>query len=35
MSRLIEAAREVKEKGSFSYLDCSLSTPQISGFTRE
>ncbi len=35
MSGLLEAAREVKEKGSFSYLERSLSTPEISGFMRQ
>jgi 2-methylisocitrate lyase-like PEP mutase family enzyme len=34
MSGLVEAAREVKEKGSFSYLERSLSTPDLSGFMR-
>jgi 2-methylisocitrate lyase-like PEP mutase family enzyme len=34
MSGLVEAAREVKEKGSFGYLERSLSTPDISGFMR-
>jgi len=29
MSGLLEAAREVKEKGSFSYLDRSVSTPEL------
>jgi 2-methylisocitrate lyase-like PEP mutase family enzyme len=34
MSGLVEAAREVKEKGSFGYLERSLSTPDLSGFMR-
>jgi 2-methylisocitrate lyase-like PEP mutase family enzyme len=34
MSGLVEAAREVKEKGSFTYLERSLSTPDLSGFMR-
>jgi 2-methylisocitrate lyase-like PEP mutase family enzyme len=32
MSGLVEAAREVKEKGSFSYLERSLSTPELASF---
>jgi 2-methylisocitrate lyase-like PEP mutase family enzyme len=35
MSGAIEAAREVKEKGSFDFLDRSLATPDISKFMRE
>jgi 2-methylisocitrate lyase-like PEP mutase family enzyme len=35
MSGLVEAAREVKEKGSFGYLERSMSTPEISGFMRQ
>ena len=35
MSGAIEAAREVKEKGSFGFMDRSLSTPDISKFMRE
>ena len=35
MSGAIEAAREVKEKGSFGFLDRSLPTPEISKFMRE
>ena len=35
MSGAIEAAREVKEKGSFGYMDRSLSTPEIAKFMRE
>ena len=34
MSGAIEAAREVKEKGSFGFLDRSLGTPDISKFMR-
>src|ERR687895_1513909 len=34
MSGLVEAAREVKEKGSFGYLERSLSTPDLSNFMR-
>ena len=35
MSGAIEAAREVKEQGSFGFLDRSLPTPEISKFMRE
>ena len=35
MSGAIDAAREVKEKGSFGYIDRSLSTPDIAKFMRE
>jgi 2-methylisocitrate lyase-like PEP mutase family enzyme len=35
MSGLVEAAREIKEKGSFTYLERSLSTPDLSGFMRQ
>ncbi len=35
MSSLVEAAREVKEKGTFGYLERTLSTPEISGFMKE
>jgi 2-methylisocitrate lyase-like PEP mutase family enzyme len=34
MSGLVEAAREVKEQGSFTYLERSLSTPDLSAFMR-
>ncbi|HXM81193.1 MAG TPA: isocitrate lyase/phosphoenolpyruvate mutase family protein [Burkholderiales bacterium] len=32
MSGLLEAAREVKDKGSFAYLERSLTTPELNGF---
>ena len=32
MSGLIEAAKEVKEKGSFGYLERSLTTPELNGY---
>ena len=35
MSGLVEAAREVKEKGTFGFVDRSLPTPEISKFMRE
>ena len=34
MSGLLEAAREVKEKGSFGYLDRSVSTPDLNNLMR-
>jgi len=34
MSGLLEAAREVKEKGSFGYLDDCMSTPELNGFMQ-
>ncbi len=33
-SGLLDAAREVKEKGTFGYLDRSLTTPELNGFMR-
>ncbi|MGH8699677.1 MAG: isocitrate lyase/PEP mutase family protein [Burkholderiales bacterium] len=34
MSGLLEAAREVKEQGTFGYLDRSLTTPELNGLMR-
>ena len=34
MSGLLEAAREVKEKGTFGYLDRSLTTPELNSLMR-
>jgi len=34
MSGLLAAAREVKEKGTFDYLDRSLTTPELNGFMQ-
>jgi 2-methylisocitrate lyase-like PEP mutase family enzyme len=34
MSGLVEAAREVKDKGTFGYLDRSLATPDLTGAAR-
>ena len=34
MSGLAEAAREVKERGSFSYLERTMTTPDLNGFMR-
>jgi len=35
MTGLIEAAREVKEKGSFGYLERSLATPELNRFMED
>ncbi len=35
MSSLIESAREVKEKGTFGFIERALPTPEISRFMRE
>jgi 2-methylisocitrate lyase-like PEP mutase family enzyme len=32
MTGLLNAAREVKEKGTFGYLDTTVTTPELSGF---
>ena len=32
MSGLLEAAREVNDRGSFGYLERSLSTPELNSF---
>lgn len=34
MTGLLDAAREVKEKGSFGYLDRSLTTPELNGYMQ-
>ena len=34
LSGLVEAAREVKEKGTFGYLERSLATPEVARFMR-
>jgi 2-methylisocitrate lyase-like PEP mutase family enzyme len=34
MSGLIDAAREAKDKGSFTYLDRTLTTPDLNGYMR-
>jgi len=34
MSGLVCAAREVREQGSFAYLDHALTTPELNGFMR-
>ena len=35
MTGLLDAAREVKEQGTFAYLDRSLATPELAKFMRE
>jgi 2-methylisocitrate lyase-like PEP mutase family enzyme len=35
MGALLAAAREVKDKGSFSYLDSAIPTPELRGFLRD
>ncbi|HEY2338068.1 MAG TPA: isocitrate lyase/phosphoenolpyruvate mutase family protein [Burkholderiales bacterium] len=35
MSGLADAAREVKEHGSFGYLERTMTTPDLNGFLRE
>jgi 2-methylisocitrate lyase-like PEP mutase family enzyme len=35
MRGLLDAAREVKDSGTFGYLDRALTTPELSGFMRE
>jgi 2-methylisocitrate lyase-like PEP mutase family enzyme len=34
MTGLVEAAREVKDKGTFGYLDRSMTTPDLNGYMR-
>ena len=34
MSGLIDAAREVKDKGSFEYLDRVIGTPDLNGYMQ-
>jgi len=34
MTGLVEAAREVKDKGSFGYLERTMTTPDLNGFMR-
>jgi 2-methylisocitrate lyase-like PEP mutase family enzyme len=35
MSGLLDAAKEVKEKGTFTYLDHSIPTPDLNAFMKE
>jgi 2-methylisocitrate lyase-like PEP mutase family enzyme len=34
MTALLDAAREVKDKGTFGYLDRALPTPELNGFMQ-
>jgi 2-methylisocitrate lyase-like PEP mutase family enzyme len=34
MSGLLNAAREVKEHGTFGYLEATMSTPELNGFMQ-
>ena len=34
MSGLVNAAREVKEHGTFGYVDATMATPELNGFMR-
>jgi hypothetical protein len=35
MTALVDSAREVKEKGTFRYLDHTLTTPELNRFLPE
>jgi 2-methylisocitrate lyase-like PEP mutase family enzyme len=35
MTGLLNAAKEVREHGTFSYIDASLATPEMNAFLRE
>jgi 2-methylisocitrate lyase-like PEP mutase family enzyme len=35
MSGMIDAAREVKDRGTFGYLDGSLTSPELAGYMQE
>jgi len=35
MTGLLEAAKEVKDKGTFTYLDHSIPTPDLNAFMKE
>jgi len=32
MSGLVEAAREVKERGTFGYVDTTMATPELNNY---
>jgi 2-methylisocitrate lyase-like PEP mutase family enzyme len=34
MTGLVEAAKEVKERGTFNYVERSISTPELGKFMR-
>ena len=35
LSGLLDAAQEVRQKGTFGYLDCSLTTPELNKFMHD
>jgi len=35
MTGLVSAAKEVKDKGTFTYLDTSIPTPELNAFMKE
>ena len=35
MTGLLNAAKEVRQHGTFSYIDASLATPEMNAFLRE
>ncbi len=35
MTGLVDAAREVREKGSFGYLERTLATPELNAFMED
>jgi hypothetical protein len=35
MTGLLSAAKEVREHGTFGYIDASLATPDMNAFLRE
>ena len=35
MTGLLDAAKEVKEKGTFGYLDRTMPTPDLNAFMKE
>jgi 2-methylisocitrate lyase-like PEP mutase family enzyme len=34
MSGLVNAAREVKERGTFGYVETTMATPELNSFMR-
>ena len=35
MTGLLDAAKEVKEKGTFGYLDRTMPTPELNAFMKD
>jgi len=35
MSGVVDAAKEVREKGTFTYLDRTLTTPELNAFMQD